>query len=253
MKLLPYVERVAVVGDLHANIRYTNKVLKYAFREPDSADVILQIGDFGVWGNFVEQVEHIMATEYPDKYVLFVDGNHENHTRLDYHEIDEEVGVKKLTDHVWHLPRGYRWRWGTTDCMAVGGAISVDREFRVPGHDWFPRERMSPEEYIKCITPGKVDVVFAHDAPGTHPIPNIPPAGTFPDGVIADAKYYRYTVVNNVGEHTKPELWFHGHYHSHYEEVIFWEDGSPCIVQGLNCDRNPLSEVVHFWDIPNEV
>ena len=55
--------------------------------------------------------------------------------------------------------------------------------------------------------------------------------------------------MDSIGQATKPERWFHGHYHVAYEEMIFWEDGSPCTVTGLNCDGNPLPRVVQFFDI----
>ena len=161
--LLPNTRRVAVVGDLHGNYRYMRKALNYAFghkSETDdlsNADVVVQVGDFGYWGNFVDQVEQLLTEQHPGKYVLFVDGNHEHHTRLDAQPVDED-GVRRLTEHVWHLPRGLTWQWGDQICLAAGGAISVDRSFREPGYDWFPRERMSGEEWLRCVQAGKVDI-----------------------------------------------------------------------------------------------
>lgn len=252
--LLPNTRRVAVVGDLHGNYRYMRKALNYAFghkSETDdlsNADVVVQVGDFGYWGNFVDQVEQLLTEQHPGKYVLFADGNHEHHTRLDAQPVDED-GVRRLTEHVWHLPRGLTWQWGDQICLAAGGAISVDRSFREPGYDWFPRERMSGEEWLRCVQAGKVDIVFAHDAPGGYTIPDLPPPSTFPANAIADAEYYRNTTMDSIGQATQPERWFHGHYHVAYEDMIFWEDGSPCTVTGLNCDGNPLPRVVQFFDI----
>ena len=247
--LLPHTKRVGVVGDLHGNSNYVRKVLRYVFgdRDESDADVIVQVGDFGYWGNFAEAVENLLDP-YPDKHVIFVDGNHEHHNRLNMQPVDDD-GVRRLTEHVWHLPRGLRWQWGDKVCLAAGGAISVDREWRVPNQEWFASERMTPEEWLRCVEGGKVDIVFAHDAPGGYTIPGLPPAGTFPENVIADAEHYRATTMQSIGERTEPELWFHGHYHTEYTEMVFWDSGMPCTVQGLDCDKNPLHRVVKFLDL----
>lgn len=245
---LPDVARVAVVGDLHGNVNYTRRVINYAFKDVEeaNADVIVQVGDFGFWGmGFVNAVQVFMEN-YPDKYFLFVDGNHEHHRQLNAVPVDED-GVRRLSAQVWHLPRGFRWTWNGITCVAVGGAPSVDANWRHAGSDWFPEEKLTPQEYMKIVLPGKADVVFAHDAPGGYAIPNLPPAGTFPHNTIADAEHYRNTVMKGIGEALTPMRWWHGHYHVNYEECLFWEDGSPCLVRGLRCDGAPFNTVVDFW------
>lgn len=247
---LPHVKRVAVVGDLHGNGNYTNKVIRYAFGDDDGsdADVIVQVGDFGAWGEgFINHVQNMMMNRFPDKYLLFVDGNHEHHPWLNAQPVDPD-GVRRLTKQVWHLPRGFRWKWGNNICVAVGGALSVDANWRDAGHDWFPEERLTPQEYMKVVQGGHADVVFAHDAPGGYTIPNLPPKGTFPANSIADAEHYRNVVMQGIGEALTPERWWHGHYHVSYEEFTFWEEREPCLVRGLACDGNPLAQVVDFWN-----
>lgn len=243
---LPHVSRVAVVGDLHGNTKYTRKVINYALGDDDGADVILQVGDFGAWDEKFPNAVQTFMEQFPDKHFLFLDGNHEHHRWLNSQPVDND-GVRRLTRQVWHLPRGFRWKWGDNTCVAVGGALSVDANWREAGYDWFPEERLSPQEYMQVVSPGRADVVFAHDAPGGYVIPGLPPAGTFPRNSIADAEHYRQVVMQGIGEALTPTRWWHGHYHVDYEECLFWESGIPCLVRGLNCDRNPFTQVVDFW------
>jgi len=93
-----------------------------------------------------------------------VDGNHEDSARLDAHPIDED-GRRRLSDHVWHLPRGFRWQWGDSTWVAVGGAVSVDKQYRIEGKTWFAAEELTSEEADLIIAAGPADIVVAHDAP----------------------------------------------------------------------------------------
>lgn len=246
---LPHVSRVAVVGDLHGAVSYTQEIINIAFgdRNGKDADVILQVGDFGFWNeSFINAVQKMMEA-YEDKIFLFIDGNHENHPLLNAQPIDDD-GVRRLTKQVWHLPRGFRWTWKEKHCIAVGGAPSVNVLDLTSGWNWFPEEVLSHQEYADIVAGEEVDIVFAHDAPSGYEIPGLLPEGTFHPNVIANAEHYRESVMRGIGNALHPTRWFHGHYHVGYEDHAFWDDGTPCFIRGLGRDGQRWTQVMEFVD-----
>jgi hypothetical protein len=88
--------------------------------------------------------------------VWFIDGNHEDHEALkDFKQISNTYHIKRGT--VMDLPTGER-------ALFMGGAASIDREFRTPGFDWFPEEVIS-EKDIANLPDEPIDIVFSHTCP----------------------------------------------------------------------------------------
>ena len=48
---------------------------------------------------------------------------------------------------------------------ALGGAYSVDQEYRTAGKDWWPNEEPTTSEARKLMNGGPVDVLITHDVP----------------------------------------------------------------------------------------
>lgn len=65
--------------------------------------------------------------------VLFVDANHEHFPALHAVPIDTHTGLRTISPHGRHLPRGLRWVWHDICWMTLGGAHSVDRSDRRHG------------------------------------------------------------------------------------------------------------------------
>lgn len=80
----------------------------------------------------------------------WLDGNHEDFERLAARPISED-GRRQVSDHIWHLLRGYGWTWNRTVWLAVGGAVSVDKEFRTQGKTWFEAEELTVEEADRIV------------------------------------------------------------------------------------------------------
>ena len=146
--------------------------------------------------------------------------------------IDPATGLRPIRPHIFHLPRGLRWRWHGKTWMALGGAHSVDRPMRKPGVSWWPEERLTAADVSHAISGGPVDVIVAHDAPDGYEIPGLP--GGFPpaelyqadlhrqpriglpqQGLVARAHLHRQ-LVGEVVDATAPTVLFHGHYHVRY-------------------------------------
>lgn len=135
--------RVAIAGDWHADTSYAVSAIEHAAKR--DADVVVHLGDFGYdfTDEYLDELDDALRRR---RLVLgFVDGNHENFARLFTWPIASD-GLRYLRDRVVHLPRGFRWCWGHTTCLALGGAYSIDRFLRKAGRSWWPQESITPQQ-----------------------------------------------------------------------------------------------------------
>ena len=123
---------VALLGDTHGELTAMRRA---ADKAVDHTELILQLGDFGLWPGedgilFLERITKWLGRR--DMTLCWIDGNHDWHDHLDELPIDPEADLRQITDRIWHLPRGYRWNWNGTTWMALGGAVSADQDHRTP-------------------------------------------------------------------------------------------------------------------------
>jgi len=160
--------RIAIAGDWHTDTDYGVAAIGHAAKR--DATVLLHLGDFGY--NFTDTYLAALddALRRHGLVLGFVDGNHENFDRLLTQPIAAD-GLRHLRDRVVHLPRGFRWRWGQTRCVAVGGAYSIDRFLRIPGRSWWPQETITAQQACYIAAGGRADVMFCHDCPAGIEVP----------------------------------------------------------------------------------
>lgn len=235
--------RIAFSGDWHQNADYACEAIAYARSE--HADVVVHLGDFGYRfsRSFLQQVTAALTAA--GMHLLFVDGNHEDFPRLLRREVGAN-GLRRLTDRVWHLPRGLRWRWAGVDFVALGGAHSVDRPYRQPGISWWAQERITDEQAAAVIAGGHADVLIAHDCPAGVHIPGLEPAMFQPRELQLAAEHRQ--VLRRVVNTVRPSWVWHGHYHRDYREQVDFGYG-PVIVTGLDCDGADLTANVRVVDM----
>ncbi|MGC3995178.1 MAG: metallophosphoesterase family protein [Propionicimonas sp.] len=240
------VERLLLAGDMHGNTGAALAVIDHAAAL--HVDLILQLGDFGFWRQgqkFLRKVEARLAARGLELW--WVDGNHEDFDRLNVLPVGPD-GRRRISDHVWHLPRGFRWRWGDTVWVAAGGAVSVDRNYRTEGVDWFPQEELTGAEVDRIIADGPADMVVAHDAPLGVPflrrllhqeLPAWRRESAWPTGVLMRSDEHQRRVRRLV-EGVQAKRVFHGHHHIAYRDVLDAGHGQ-VEVFGLGMDADPLS------------
>ncbi len=239
MKSLDVPGLVAVAGDWHANERWALSVIPKMAAQLAGEDrkIILHAGDFGIWREqaeyqwmgktmyretYLDALTH--ALERADAELWFVDGNHENHPYIRELALGYETLFGKTAqdsesaeDYGWisarvrWLPRGTRWTWHEKDWLALGGAVSVDKNLRTKGIDWFPDEEITDKEEAITIFQGPADVILSHDAPSSEPLGlGIPPLEWLP--MIPKAEAHRER-LERICAAVKPSWVFHGHYH----------------------------------------
>lgn len=231
--------RIAFMGDTHGNLPYTHKALRYAAK--NSSDLVVSVGDFGFWGDSYTQNVGEEAGRL-GLQVFFVDGNHERHDLLNSLPVRED-GFRVLHDNVAHIPRGTVWTWDGVNFLGLGGAHSVDRQWRTPSVDWFPEETLTYGQLFEASQALNIDVMVTHDCPAGVEIPGIAgnPFG-FPKEEIALADKHR-EMLGYVVDNVKPGVLVHGHYHVNYSDMR----GETSII-GLDCDGRPLADNIFFMD-----
>lgn len=250
--------KLLFLGDTHGNTGWVHLIIETA-KEHD-IDWIVQVGDFGYWEHKKHGVDYLFAVETfleeAGKQLVWLDGNHENHPVLrrnygpesDKHITHEEHGFWRIRDHIWYAPRGHRWDWDGVKFMSLGGAYSIDKNFRKVGSSWWWEELITEEEVEQAIEGGLVDIMVTHDCPdGVQGA--IPAEGgldrqkdRWPESLENRRKLAR--VVQAV----RPFALVHGHYHHRNTEMYRYpvEGGyATTLIEGLACDE--MSGAALIW------
>jgi predicted phosphodiesterase len=143
-----------ITGDTHGEIDIS-KLTKKNWPESNNltkSDYLIIVGDFGfLWLDLPDETEQKWLKWFSEQKwtTLFIDGNHENHNRLDALEKVEMFGnlVGKVNDSVFHLRRGNIYTIDKAIFFCFGGAFSNDFDLRVNQIDWWPQEIPSESEF----------------------------------------------------------------------------------------------------------
>jgi Icc-related predicted phosphoesterase len=241
------MKKILLIGDTHGNTAWAREMV--ALAQALKADAIVQLGDFGIWpgpggDKFLRKLNKYL--DEADLNLYFVDGNHEDFPKLEKLRGGQE-GIAPLVlqgfEHpvparIHHIPRGHVWEWGGVAFMGVGGAVSIDRQWRIPGKSWWPEETLTPaqEEYALEQAAQHIDVLVSHDCPTYVPM----------TGLVNDPNsHWHRQIITGIAKVAAPRLWFHGHMH-HYMEYKFGYGDEETQVYGLDCDATRDSWAV-LW------
>lgn len=252
--------KVLFAGDTHGDSYHIRRILKEA--DEEGCDAVFQVGDFGYWEHKAEGVEFInQVAGYAWDLALplyFLDGNHDKTSLLleKYQERDVE-GFIQLRDYLFYAPRGHRWTWGHRKFIALGGAYSVDKAWRLDleyknhlklqkrnvyrapsnqlstdtsGTLWFPEEQMTDNDMdtILLTDSSPVDVIVAHDKPRA-----ANPGWNRKDYLEC---YPNQDRLQKAVRALQPSLFVHGHLHYRYTDKILCDDDKWTTVVGLDAN-----------------
>lgn len=251
-------ERVLLAGDTHGNTSHLRYLLDIADREQCAR--LFQVGDFGAWEHtpggrkFFDDADRVAARAGVTVY--FLDGNHDKTSLVlsMYGDRPDGEGFLTCRDHLRYAPRGHRWTWAGTRFIALGGAYSVDKAWRVreeraaaekaarrtalygarPGTDtagtlWFPEEELTDTQLDAALAdPAPVDVMLTHDKPrASNPRWN---RKDLPECRPNQDRIQRAVTA------LRPRLLVHGHLHHPYRDQIRCAGDSWTTVVGLGAD-----------------
>lgn len=231
---------IFITGDCHGDIkRFSTKNFPEQ-KELTKDDYVIICGDFGlVWAHGGEDKEETHWLDWLEEKpftTLFVDGNHENHNRLDGYPVEEWQGgrVHKIRPSVIHLMRGEIFDLEGKKFFAFGGASShdirdgildMDKEgewrklwkrwiaegklFRVRNLEWWERELPSGEEMKRGrenleAVGNAVEFIVTHCAPQSL-VELVSKREDAPDCLT---NYF-----DELAKTVQFQKWFFGHYH----------------------------------------
>lgn len=197
--------KTLIVGDLHGDWGKLNALIT-----KKNPDIVLQCGDFGWWPKMEvttpvlygrQKIWLLKGIKPGNAQVFWCDGNHEEHQLL-----KQDGLVREMYEGVSYCPRGsvITLPDGRVVLFA-GGAESVDKNLRTPGHDWFPEENITNVDLDMMLSHDKIDIVISHTCPASFNV-----AGS--EGKRVDSNRLALECV--LGKYD-PELWFFGHWHTH--------------------------------------
>ena len=227
---------IYLTGDTHGEVQRFGKDSFPEQKEMTKDDYVIILGDFGlVWDYRGESGYEKYWLEWLEEKpftTLFIDGNHENHDRLDAMPVEEWHGGKihKVRPSVIHLMRGQVFDIDGVKVFTFGGASSHDIQdgvlepgdprirrwnrdnsklFRINKQSWWDRELPSKIEMAEGLqnldTAGwKVDFVLTH-CTSVSTTAMISPAHSEADVLT------RY--LQEIKERLKYKYWFFGHHH----------------------------------------
>ena len=227
---------IYITGDTHSNFNRFSTDNFIVQKEMTKDDYVIICGDFGgVWNYLEESSYEKYWLDWLNKKnftTLFVDGNHENYTRLYNYPVKGWHGgkVHKIRDSVLHLMRGEIFDIDNKKFFTFGGArshdiqegiLNLDEEekiynyrkrgayFRIIDYSWWDLELPTDNEMKNGINNldkanYKVDYIITHCCPTSI-------QALFSKGIYK--RDYLTDYLQEISEKCNFEKWFFGHYH----------------------------------------
>lgn len=200
------MKKIIVCGDIHGEYGQLNMLINR-----HRPDMVLQCGDFGYFPKWHGKtyVNDFGRLKVIDQYCIFTngvpvywcDGNHEDHHALielakkDPHSFTENTFYQKRGSYIT-LPDG-------RNVLFMGGAFSIDREWRVLNESYWEEEVLT-ETDLQNLPNVNIDIVISHTAPSSF---DLKIGKEFPD--------HSREILEYVFRKYHPKHWYFGHYHKY--------------------------------------
>ncbi len=192
------------VGDVHGKFNRYKTILA------NSPHRTIQVGDMGV--GFKNMHGENSANPPFDMMVAgghrFIRGNHDNPAACRAHRQCIRDGT--VEDNM----------------MFIGGAVSIDRAYRIEGSSWWPDEELSNDELTRLSAIFDVanpEVMVTHDCPEAIAVMIV---GRMPDlrggQMKMDPRFASRTrqAFEAMRHFRHPRLWLFGHWHVPFDEMV---------------------------------
>jgi hypothetical protein len=246
---IPERVTVAVAGDWDSTIDWARRCIETVAGQ--GIHTLLHLGDFGLSPSpagqaFLAAVDEACLEH--DVTIYVTPGNHENWPAILTAPVAErnEIGlVAWFGERIAVLPRGHRFTLGDSTFVSLGGAPSIDYEFRVSGVDWWPEEMITQDDVAAVVAGGHAEIMLAHDAPDapwqTDKVAAV--CANNPGGWPAKVRAYATSGRRRLTEAflaVEPELYLHGHYHlADRKHLKLPSRGRSCNMVALDCEWTP--------------
>lgn len=242
-------------GDTHGNWNRFSTDIFPEQKEMTRDDFVIICGDFGLWADTKEEKYWLDWLNDKPFTTLFIDGNHENFTRLNNEfEVVGFHGGKahKVRDNIYHLIRGYVFYICDKKIFTFGGAKSHDIDDGIIDPANFKTKKDFQEEYKRWVKAGKIfrvnnvswwkeemptaeEMAFGLKTLAAHNFKvDFIITHCCPQQVVSIFSPYKADELTEyfdaIAEKTKFKKWFFGHYHDNrqimcdyvmlYEQII---------------------------------
>lgn len=228
---------IGVAGDWHGDTWAARAALNAFARE--NITTVVHVGDFGFgFGQsgaiFIRKVQDTLRRL--GMTIFIAPGNHEDYVRIHAKPVRED-GWIEYTKNILVAPRGHRWTFGERSFVFLGGANSIDREWRTPGVSWWEEEQISLGDVFRTVDGGHADIMVTHDCPLGVPLP-LGNAMMWTEEGLQYATGSR-VMLRQAVDGVKPELLLHGHYHIFHDTYSTLNDGlTDYIIRAVGLDMN---------------
>ena len=209
---------IYITGDTHSDFSRIKAFCKDYDTTID--DVIVILGDAGI--NYYRGAKDIKV-----KYALSnlpitifcIHGNHEirPHTIVSYDKMKWNEGMvyyENAYPNILFAVDGEIYKLNNKQCIAIGGAYSVDKDYRLMmGYGWWEDEQPSNEikqTVEKVLLENTVDIVLSHTCPLKYE--PIEVFLSFIDQSTVDKSTEEW--LDKIEESITYEKWYCGHYHT---------------------------------------
>ena len=210
---------IYLTGDKHGDFQSVE--LFCAKQQTTRDDLMIVLGDAGI--NFYADMRDVLRKKYIVELpitLLCIHGNHER--RPDTLGVYEEakwhdgiVYVEPEYPNILFAKDGEVYNLGGKKAIAIGGAYSIDKMWRVEGQSWWPDEQPSPAikarvERALDQLDWKIDIVLSHTTPMKYE-----PIETFLPG-IDQSRVDKSTEewLDGIEDRLDYCRWYCGHYHT---------------------------------------
>jgi len=178
------MSNITIIGDVHGKYDRYHKIIRQTEYVPYS----IQLGDFGFKYETLKNVDHT-------KHII-IGGNHDNYDIMNNYP-------HFLNDY------GYMVNFHGIDFFYYRGAYSIDRIYRTIGIDWWEKEQVDIEGFMKArelYRSIKPEIMITHDCPDF----------IVPEYIGSNARVYQNNTnwaLSELYNIHQPKIWIHGHYH----------------------------------------
>lgn len=230
---------IMLVGDLHGDYARADHAIQEA--HANGITEMIQCGDWGmIWPNkygpMENQTKRLSNCLMRNKvHMRFIDGNH---------DVFSELFPLERTDHNLTLNLTYQHRGSShtypdgTKVVFMGGAPSIDYEWRTPGISWWPEEQITENDVNRALSHGRADIVIMHDA--AEKPEGLKETSNMTFNMRAADSCMR---VRRVLDVLRPALRVHGHYHVKYTKMY-----NATKVVGVASNLNSFKDMFHIYD-----
>ena len=211
---------IFITGDTHGNF---DRIISFCSRfHPSRDDIMIILGDAGLnyYGGKRDQELKKTVSELPIT-VFSIHGNHEKRpaTIPTYHVTEWKGGQVYKEDEYPNLlfaMDGELYHLDGTETIVIGGADSVDKEYRlINGWGWWSDEQPSDEikkkvENKLCSRNWKVDAVLSHTVPLKYEPVEVFMSWVDQNRVDKSTENW----LDSIEDKLTYKHWYAGHYHT---------------------------------------